>query len=303
MPSVRFGRFDFDPDTGALRREGVDVRLQPQPARALAMLVARPGELVGREELREAVWGSETNVDFDRGLNFCIAQVRSALGDSADSPRYIETVPKRGYRFIAPVSVPAPPEQSAGVPDLFVVADLVSDPRVADQRGRRTLMAVLGVLLLAVGAGGLLLSQSRRAAPVRVAVVPFDNETGSSAFDSIATGVADATVARLASPERLRHVAVIGNAAILRRPRSFRDLTAIGEELDAEFVVLAQVTQDGGRVRLIAHLIRVRDEAHVWANTFDREEFSLPVQAELAEAIAAAVVERLAGSSSRAPAS
>jgi DNA-binding winged helix-turn-helix (wHTH) protein/TolB-like protein len=300
MPPVRFGRFDFDPDTGALRREGADVRLQPQPARALAVLVARPGELVAREALQEAVWGVETNVDFDRGLNFCIAQVRSALGDSADSPRYIETVPKRGYRFIAPVSAPAPPEQPAGARDQIVA----SDPRVEDRRGRRRFMAVAGMLLLtAIAAGGLVLSQSRRAAPVRVAVVPFDNETGSPAFDSIATGVADATVARLASPERLRHVAVIGNAAILRRPRSFRDLTAIGEELDAEFVVLAQVTQDGGRVRLIAHLIRVRDEAHVWANTFDREDFSLSVQAELAEAIAAAVVERLARGSSRAPTS
>src|SRR5262245_23624433 len=110
---MQFGLFRFDPETGALTREGIPVRLQAQPARVLAMLVARPGEVVTRDELREAVWGSETFVDFERGLNFAIAHIRSALGDSAASPRFIETLPKRGYRFIAPVSAPSDP-RSAG---------------------------------------------------------------------------------------------------------------------------------------------------------------------------------------------
>ena len=102
----RFGLFDFDPASGELRREGIPVKLQAQPAQVLRILIANAGELVSRETLRKAVWGTETFVDFDRGLNFCIAQIRAALGDSADSPRFIRTVPKQGYQFVAPVSAP-----------------------------------------------------------------------------------------------------------------------------------------------------------------------------------------------------
>src|SRR5216684_745008 len=101
---VRFGVFDFDTASGELRRDGLPVRLQPQPAQVLAILVARAGETVTREALRQALWGPETFVDFDRGLNFCVAQIRAALGDSADAPRFIRTLPKRGYQFIGPVS-------------------------------------------------------------------------------------------------------------------------------------------------------------------------------------------------------
>src|ERR1700732_1498727 len=101
---VRFGVFDFDTASGELRRDGVPVRLQPQPAEVLAILVARAGEIVTREALRQALWGPETFVDFDRGLNFCVAQIRAALGDSADAPRFIRTLPKRGYQFMGPVA-------------------------------------------------------------------------------------------------------------------------------------------------------------------------------------------------------
>lgn len=295
MGGVRFGQFEFDPATGTMSRDGVPVRLPPQPARVLAMLVAKAGDVVRREELREAIWGTEA-VDFERGLNFCIAQIRSALGDSSEAPRYIETLPKRGYRFIAPVrdaptAVPAgaatpPPEPAA-----------VADPPDG-ARHRLVLMAGLGAILVLLAGAGLWYAGAGGEAttPVRVAVVPFDNETGSTEFDRIAGGVADATVARLATPDRVGRVAVIGNAAVLRRPRAFRDLKAIGQELQADYVVLAQVKSDGGRVRLIAHLIRVSDEAHVWAHTFDRDTFDLQAQAELAETIAAAVVQHVSRS-------
>ncbi|MDZ4802044.1 MAG: winged helix-turn-helix domain-containing protein, partial [Bryobacteraceae bacterium] len=104
MPRCQFGVFDFAPETAELWRNAMPVRLQAQPAQVLAVLLATPGETVTRETLRAAVWGSDTYVDFDRGLNFCIAQIRSALGDSADSPRYIRTFPRKGYQFIAPVN-------------------------------------------------------------------------------------------------------------------------------------------------------------------------------------------------------
>lgn len=296
MAPTQFGQFAFDPTAGTLTRNFVPVRLAPQPARVLALLVQRAGDVVTRDELRQQIWGTDTFVDFERGLNFCIAQIRSALGDSADSPLYVETLPKRGYRFIAPTfALPPPPSDlgrtrraTVGKPD---TSDLgLPDPESRTPVSRRG-VAVAALLLLTVAAGlAALAIRNNDHGPVRIAVVPFDNETGDTEFDRIAGGVADATVARLATPERIKQVEVIGNAAVLRRPRAFRDLKAIGEELDAHYVVLAQVKSDNQRVRLVAHLIRVNDGAHVWANTFDRDAFGLDVQAELAEAIAQSVV-------------
>jgi DNA-binding winged helix-turn-helix (wHTH) protein/TolB-like protein len=298
MPVIRFGLFEFDPAARTLSREGVPVRLQPQPARVLALLLERNGQLVTRDELRSAVWGDETFVDFERGLNFCIAQIRSALGDAADSPRYVETLPRRGYRFIAPTHVM---DRGRAAPGLTVPRPVTADeaalePAGAARRGGWVAAAVIAIVVLTAGgaAGRSARHQGSPAAPIRLAVVPFDNETGSTEYDRIAGGVADATVARLATPERLTRFAVVGNAAVLRRPRAFRDLEAIGEELGVEYVVVAQVKSDGTRVRLVAHLIRARDQAHVWANTFDRPAFTLDVQAELAEAIASAVTARVA---------
>ena len=130
------------------------------------------------------------------------------------------------------------------------------------------------------------------AVPVPIAVVPFDNQTGSIAFDAIAEGLADATVARLAQSDRPR-LAVVGNAQLLRTARSFRDVKRIGAELDVDYVVLGQVQRDGIGVRVVAHLIRVSDERHVWANRFDRPELTLAVQGEIADQIARDVARKL----------
>ena len=298
MVATRFGQFAFDPDAGILTRNGLPVKLQPQPARVLALLVTRAGDVVSRDELRQQIWGTDTFVDFERGLNFCIAQIRSALGDSADSPRFIETLPKRGYRFIAPTfALPPPPSDPQQAHRATVGNPDSSDPGVPDPGPQRPAgtrgyaIAALLLLLVAAGIAGFATMRDTSTPPIRIAVVPFDNETGDTEFDRIAGGVADATVARLATPERIKQVEVIGNAAVLRRPRAFRDLKVIGQELQASYVVLAQVKQDQQRIRLIAHLIRVNDGAHVWAHTFDRDSFGLDVQAELAESIANSVVQ------------
>ena len=285
---IRFGLFELDPASGDLRREGRPVRLQPQPARVLALLVSRPGEVVTREELRRQIWSDGTFVDFERGLNFCIAQIRSALQDSADSPRFIETLPRRGYRFIAPVapSVSAP---AASVPT--AQEGPVPVQRQVLPRGRLIAGGLaIGTLVLIA----MLAASGGRDSRVRVAVVPFDNETGDTSYGNLGQGIADATVARLAAPGRVDRLAVVGNSAALRQPRSFRDLKAIGQEASVEYVVLAQVKRDASKVRLIAHLIRVSDEAHVWAQTFDRDAFTLEAQADIAEQIAKAVADRLA---------
>jgi DNA-binding winged helix-turn-helix (wHTH) protein len=119
MQPIRFGPYALDARSGELRRDGEVVPLAPQPFRLLLALVARPGEVVTREELRREIWGDSTFVDFERGLNFCVLQARTALGDDAKSPAYIETLPRRGYRFVASVEVgqaPAPPsDERAGL--------------------------------------------------------------------------------------------------------------------------------------------------------------------------------------------
>jgi TolB-like protein/DNA-binding winged helix-turn-helix (wHTH) protein len=266
------------------------VRLQPQPARVLALLVERAGAIVTRDEIRRHVWGDETFVDFERGLNFCIAQIRSALGDAADSPRYVETVPKRGYRFIAPV----------GEADLQTgpSTDLETGPAVTGRRPHRipARFAAIGALL-AIGAAAALLVvwqwTTRASTAVAIAVVPFDNQTGSAEYDRIAEGLADATVAALAKWPGPPRLAVVGNAAILRRARGFRDIKAIAAELGVEHVVLGQVQRDGERFRVVGHLVRTSDERHLWANRFDRPALTLSVQAEIADAITREVGRRL----------
>jgi DNA-binding winged helix-turn-helix (wHTH) protein/TolB-like protein len=288
--SVRFGPFEFDPASMVLTRAGRPVRLQPQPARVLAVLLEQPGAIVSRDALRDRIWSDGTFVDFERGLNFCVAQIRAALGDSAESPRYVETLPRRGYRFIAPVSALGP-AVSANAP-----VSPQSPPHRRPAGIMMVALAVLAVLTAFLVAGAWRGGSASR--PIRIAVVPFDNETGLDEFDAIARGVADATVARLSTPERVRRFSIIGNAAALYQPRAFRDLKRIGRTLDATYIVLAQMKRDAAEVRLIAHLIRIDDERHVWANTYDRPAFTLDVQSEIAESIAAAVVDAVSRPSS-----
>jgi DNA-binding winged helix-turn-helix (wHTH) protein/TolB-like protein len=293
-----FGRFELDLESGTLTREGVRIRLQPQPARVLVLLVQQAGAVVARETLRQQVWPDGTFVDFERGLNFCIAQVRAALGDSADAPRYIETLPRRGYRFIAPVGASAPEVPQSNLRGASEVPQSnLSRSQFLRTSGAFRWLPGAGLAVFAIVTAGLIAVTHRAVAvdpAVRVAVVPFDNETGMDDFDRIARGVADATVARLATPARIGRISVIGNAAALHQPRRFRDLKRIGVDLRADYIVLAQMKRDAAQVRLIAHLIRVSDEAHVWANTFDAPEFTLDVQGRIAETIAASVATVLA---------
>jgi DNA-binding winged helix-turn-helix (wHTH) protein/TolB-like protein len=293
---ITFGVFEFDPVAGELTRGGRSVRLQPQPARVLAILTERAGSVVSRDELRQSIWADGTFVDFERGLNFCIAQIRGALGDDAESPRFIETLPRRGYRFIAPTAS-ARASQTAAPAEDAAPHQLAAATASTPERRSRPLVAFAVLAVFALATAVLVAGSWWAGAAdhrLRVAVVPFDNETGSDDYDAVARGVADATVARLAAPDRISRLSVIGNAAALYQPRAFRDLKRIGASLNADYIVLAQMKKDAARVRLIAHLIRVNDETHLWANTFDRPAFTLDVQSEIAESIAAAVAATLA---------
>jgi DNA-binding winged helix-turn-helix (wHTH) protein/TolB-like protein len=292
---LRFAEVEFDVKAGELRQDGVTTRLEPQPARVLAMLVERAGDVVTRTELQQHVWSGETFVDFERGLNYCIAQIRTALGDSASSPRFIETLPRRGYRFIAPVQGgPAVRQRStvAGLAKIIgfwvlMIASMIGTWMMVPTR-RPQAGAASGAASKPAAAA------AAAAHPVRIAVALFDNDTKRQDYDQLAQTLTDATVARLASdPTR---ITVIGNAPILRQVRSFRDVTAIGAALKTEHVILGQVQEIAGRLRVTAHLIRASDEGHVWARRFEPSESDMPtLDRTVADAVAGAVTSKLLG--------
>jgi DNA-binding winged helix-turn-helix (wHTH) protein/TolB-like protein len=308
----RFGLFEFDPAAGELRKQGRLVRIEPQPARALALLVANPGEVISRERLRAHLWDAGTHVDYDRGLAYCLGQVRTALGDTADNPRFVETLPRRGYRFIAPVqggdlqgAAPTTPEPLTGHDDstphpvdgAMAVAMHGAQPShpaaVAWTRGWLPLV-VLCVLVTA----GVAWTAWARIAPARprVAVAVFDNETGRPELDRLAATAADVMVERLTALGTQR-LGVIGNTPTLRVPRARRDPAAVQRETGAGYFVLGQVQEDDAGIRLVVHLIRLDDDTHLWVTRVARAPADLSdlqdIAADrLAEAVRRHVIER-----------
>lgn len=298
--TCRFGVFEFDAASGELRKQGRVVRLEPQPAKALALLVSQPGEVVSREQLRAHLWGDDTYVDYDRGLAYCLGQVRTALGDSADNPRFVETLPRRGFRFIAPVQQTLPPSDSHLEPTSppFVqstVSSTASSTISAPRHGRFWLWpAILGVVV----ALGVVWTAWARMSPNRpvVAVSVFDNETGRSEFDRLAATAADIMVERLTALGAER-VGVIGNTPTLRVPRRLRQPAAVRRETGAGYFVFGQVQDDDAGVRLVVHLIRLDDDTHLWVTRVARAPSDLAdiqdvVADRLAEAVRRHVIDR-----------
>lgn len=153
----RFGEFELDTEAGELRRDGARLKLQPQPLKLLALLVRRSGALVSREEIRQELWDEGTYVDFDQAVNFCIKQIRDGLRDQSDRPLFIQTVPKRGYRFIAPVqpggAAPRPPSGGGTTMRLQkVLWANIAELKLAEERRRRMTRLAGGAVLLLVGA-------------------------------------------------------------------------------------------------------------------------------------------------------
>ena len=246
MARLRFGPFEFDAETRELSRDGAIVRLQSQPAQVLAALLVQPGDVVSRASLQEVLWGAETHVDFDNSLNFCMSQLRTALGDSADAPVYIKTLPKRGYQFIAPVS-----EITRRPRRWFIPAGIAASVAA----------------LFAVSKFGAA-SRSRR-----IAVARFENQTGDPSLDRFRDGLSDAVVAEFTSAFAGKFD-IVGNAAVLREIRDRQDLARIADRLRAEYVVIGQVQKSAEKGRVLIHLIRGSDQAHLWVTRADDPDFT-----------------------------
>jgi TolB-like protein/DNA-binding winged helix-turn-helix (wHTH) protein/Flp pilus assembly protein TadD len=285
-PIYRFGDFEFEPRLGELRRSGRKVKLREQPSQILTLLLARPGDLVTREEARQALWPGDTFVDFDVGLNSAIKRLRDALDDSAEEPRFVETLPRRGYRFIASVEsppLPPPPPTATEVP-----ARPGRELQFSRMAPPLTALAVVLVALVLSGAGDRSRQDRSDAVQVKsIAVLPFENLTGGREQDYFADGMTDAVITKLAQVRALR---VISRTSVTQYKQTNKLLPRIADDLNVDAVVEGTVMRSGNRVRVTAQLIHAPTDHHLWARTYERElRDVLALQAELAGAIAQAV--------------
>jgi DNA-binding winged helix-turn-helix (wHTH) protein/TolB-like protein len=244
---VFFADFQLDLVTGELFRNNEKIKLASQPALVLCSLVKRRGEIVSRKELQNAIWDEDTFVDFEQGLNWCIRQLRAVLGDDAAQPRFIETVPKRGYRFL--------PDCEPG----HVL------PAITHSRPfHRTLLTVMGgVSLVLAMAAAPAWRHHQNTGAATVLVLPMDNFTGDEKNESVTDGMTDQMIAGLgsANPARLR---VIDRITAAKFKRSNDCILHIGKQLHADFVLVASMVSSSRGLRISAGLFRVADNTQVW---------------------------------------
>jgi TolB-like protein/DNA-binding winged helix-turn-helix (wHTH) protein/Tfp pilus assembly protein PilF len=307
-PFFGFGAFEVDIRTGEVRKGARKIKLQEQPFQILAALLERPGELVTREELRQKIWPSDTFVDFDHSVNTAIAKLRHALGDDAETPRLIETLPRRGYRLIVPVdevrarSKHAPTLRVVGVDgDPVGVQDAASvqEPRGQVSAAHRqsalrygvglaggTLTAI-ALVLLGINLGGWrdrVLGKSSSAHIRSIAVLPLENLSGDPAQEFFADGMTDALITDLA---KIGSLTVISRTSAMQYKATKKVLPQVAQELHVDAIVEGTVVRSGKRVRVDAQLIHAATDRHVWANSYERDQSDIvALQNDVARAIA-----------------
>jgi len=311
---IRFDAFDVDMRAGEVRKHGIRLKLHRQPFQVLSLLLEHPGDVVTREELRQKLWPGDTFVDFDTGLNSAVKKLRDALCDSADAPRYIETLPRRGYRFIAQVQNG---DLSAGVSpiELPAVVPLRSNPnedglgaeRLADGEVdvRRTgtsrarlwfvLGGVAGLALIAV-AYVMLRDRAGHTTQPKIrslAVLPLSNLSGDSTQEYLADEMTEELCGRLA---RIHDLRVISRTSVMRFKGTKLSVPEIAKTLGVDALVEGSVIRQGSRIRVHAQLIRAATDEHLWADEYDGELGDvLALESEVAQSIARRVEVKITG--------
>jgi TolB-like protein/DNA-binding winged helix-turn-helix (wHTH) protein/Flp pilus assembly protein TadD len=280
--SVRFGVFEVDLESGELRKHGIKIKLQQKPFQILALLMERPGEVVTREDLQQRLWPSDVFVDFESGLNNAVKKLRAALGDSAETPRFIETVAGRGYRFLAI------PQTTQNVAD-------VSPPAPA----RISPLWMAAALAVIVGLIGFIWAGRRRtvhpaasASQIRkIAVLPLENLSHDEQQEYFADGMTDAIIDQLA---RVRGLTVISRTSTMQYKRAHKPLPQIARELGVDTVVEGTVLRSGNRIRVSAQLIDAATDKHLLSRTFEKDlEDVLQLQQDVASAVAQQITSSL----------
>jgi len=273
---VEFPPFAFTLVSGELRKDGRKLKLNPQPAKVLALLLRTPGEVVRREDIQKKVWGDDTYVAFDLGINSCIRQIRTALGDDAEEPRYVQTVTREGYRFIAPVEPSSPEEQDPPPPNA--------------ERKRRYPVVLLGAAVAVLALSGFLALRiflDQEAAPLAfdsIAVLPLENLSGNPDEAYFADGMTEALITELAKIDALK---VISRTTVMQYKDAEKSLPEIAGELDVDVVVEGSVVRVDDRVRFRLQLIEARTDRNLWASSYDRDARDiLSLQSEIALAVA-----------------
>jgi TolB-like protein/DNA-binding winged helix-turn-helix (wHTH) protein/Tfp pilus assembly protein PilF len=293
---LRFGVFELDFRAGELRKHGLRIRLQEQPFQVLAMLVEHSGEVITREELQKKLWPADTFVDFDHGVNKAINKIRTALGDSADSPRFLETVARRGYRFLAEVKdADASP---VFTPERATHPQLVEAPHdrpdhastVAKRNylrpSRARKISVFMLLVLIVCLGTWTLRSRKHESPVirSLAVLPLENLSSEASQDYFADGMTDELISDLGQIGALR---VISRTSVMTYKHARKPLPEIARELNVDAVVEGTVLRSGDQVRITAQLIEAATDKHLWSQSYEGElRDTLALQNRVARAIA-----------------
>lgn len=287
---IRFEDFELSRGAFELRRKGRAVRLERIPLELLFLLVERRGLLVGREEILEHVWGKDVFVDTDNSINTAVRKIRQALGDDPENPRFVQTVPGKGYRFAAKIITEEPaPAISRAEPE-----QKAEGPGSKTKQGVGNLTAWLGfaaVFLAAVVAGFFLLRHTGKPAPARavLVVLPFVNLSGDAQQDYFADGMTEEMITQLGNldPE---HLGVIARTSSMQYKQTKKRASQIAQELGVNYLLEGSVRRDGNHVRVTAQLIRANDETHLWAADFDEElRDVLRLQSEVALAISSKV--------------
>jgi TolB-like protein/DNA-binding winged helix-turn-helix (wHTH) protein len=295
---IRFGRFQVDLKTGELFCGGVRVGLQQQSFQILVALLERGGEVVTRQDLKSKLWTSDTFVDFDNGLNIAVKKLRLALNDNADSPRYVDTVPRQGYRFIAHFEhdapeksireVPSPPESSTPSPSPL------SPQLTIEPRSTRSAMFSIaaGFMITTILCLAWILAEMHRR-PIHsatrtvinsIAVLPLHNLSGDPSQEYFADAITEQIINNLAKDDSLR---VISRTSMMYYKGLNKRLPEIARELNVDAVLEGAVMQSDSHIRVTAQLIRVNEDKHVWAASYERDVLNmLEVQNDLAGNIA-----------------
>ena len=280
---LRFGIFEVDLEARELRKAGIKVRLQPQPFEILAALTSRPGEIISREELRQRLWSSDTFVDFERSLNAGVKRLRIALGDNADTPRYVETIPRQGYRMIAPV-ISVSLNASASVhPTVEPTQPALESQRFSAWHKVFAISALLALVVTAYfGVRRTIASHPPRA---MLAIMPFESfDPGTETYFS--DGLTEELIADLGqlNPSSL---GVIARTSAMHYKGTRQTIATIGQDLRVDYVLEGSVRREGDRLRITVQLIRVSDQTHLWAHSYNRDsKDALSLETELAQAIA-----------------
>ena len=291
---VRFGVFEVDLLAGELRKQGMKVRLQEKPFQILALLLEKPGELVTRDEIRQRLWPG-VFVDFENNLNTAATRLRQALGDSAENPRFVETVPRRGYRFIAPVEAIAtdieePRTEAEADQERTAIAKGGLLYRIIGTRSGRWAAVLLAAAALAVAAYLLIprfwFRSNASNQRIILAVLPLENLSGDPEQEFFSEGLTDELITQLGrlQPEKL---GVVARTTVMQYKGTQKPIAELSKELGAAYILEGSVARADGRVRVTVQLIQARDRTQLWSDSYERKLANmLEVQSEIADRVA-----------------